>query len=599
MQKPNWMFQPSPKMGGATGEAFVNTLFGVGLKPAAILAREAIQNSVDAQEGDEKVRVHFRRVTLTGKEKERFVAALALNQEFAGRGKVLEFQRGNCVATIKDASEPLHLLYIEDFNTHGLFGDPHHPKSHFHRLLLSLGDGAKSRNAEGSGGSYGYGKSVYLANSRIHTIVAYSAFDPKKDESKRDARLMGCGYFNSHEHGGKQYSGRAWFGLESKKDADVVDPLQDQSAHELAEALGFTSRQKGKHGTSLLIIDCPVDCDELRTSIEEWWWPRLIDESLGLDIVIQEQSSTVVPPKPRARPDLKPFIHCFEMAIGRGTATGKHDKTDRLYRLEDRELGNFGYTVLDEKQLIDPALQEKVNSVALIRSPLMVVAYLEVGGALPLPCAGAFVADPGVDQALKISEPAAHDKWDPNSARLNNLPESDRKVVDSVIKRLKAGLRRFANEAAPPNPKQEARLKSLERLLGTLFRPPAGGSGGGGYKADPIEIKFVEPPHAVPDENGLCTKGSFQLALSDEADEESLEAWLRVECLVVEDEGGSDEDRLELSVKSKDIELEPDKNDPTRGRFTIEKGERPLFVFRTQPYQADWSTRVRVHVEEE
>lgn len=599
MGKPNWLFQQSPKMGGATGEAFVNTLFGVGLKPAAILAREAIQNSVDAKVGEDKVRVHFRRVILKGAEKQRFVAALALNEEFSGRGKALEFQRGNCVESLDKAAEPLNLLFIEDFNTHGLYGDPHHSKSHFYRLLLSLGDGAKSRDRDGSGGSYGYGKSVYLANSRVHTIVAYSAFDPSKNPNKNDACLMGCGYFNAHEHKGKQYSGRAWFGLEVKGDADVVDPLKNEGAHRLAEQLGFTPRTDGQHGTSLLIVDCPVDCDELRASIEEWWWPRLIDESLGLDILLQEQDKAVPPPKPRARADLKPFIHCFEMAVGRGVPTGKHDKADQLNRLEDRELGQYGYTVIDEKQLADPLLVEKQNSVALIRAPMMVVAYMNVGGALPLTCAGAFLANPGIDLALKISEPAAHDKWDPNSARLNNLSMFDRQVVDTVIKRLKHGLRRFANEAAPPNPKQETRLKSLERLLGALFKPPTGGGTSQGQAADPIEIKFTEPPHVVASGDGLSTKGSFQLALAEDADKDAIEAWLKVECLLVEDEGGSDEDPVPLTVTSTNIEMAQDKNDPSRRRIRIEKGEKGLFSFKSDSYRSDWSTRVRVHVEEE
>jgi hypothetical protein len=598
MSKPNWTFQPTPKMGGATGEAFVNTLLGTGMKTASILAREAIQNSADAQEGDEKVRVQFRRVTLTGKAKRKFVTSLALDQEFVGRKKVLELQQQNCIASMDEPDAPLHLLYIEDFNTHGLFGNPHDPESHFFRLLLSLGDGAKARDREGSGGSYGYGKSVYSANSRIHTIVAYSAFDSKKDPDKHFARLMGCGYFNAHKHGAQCYTGRAWFGFQSKKEADVVEPLHDDAAHELAEELGFTVRTRRQSGTSLLLVDCPVDCEELRSSIEEWWWPRMLDDSLGLDIVLQEQDQLVPPPRPRSRPDLKPFIHCFEMAVGRTTPAGKHDKADSLNRLEERELGRYGYTVPSEKDLNDPALQEKQNTIALIRSPRMVVAYLDVGGALPLPCAGAFVADLGIDRPLKISEPAAHDKWDPNSSRLSNLAPAERQVVDAVVKRLKSGMRRFANDAAPPNAKQDVRLKSLERLLGSLFRPPTGGGGGGGHPADPIMIKFIEQPHVVPDGDGLSTKGTFQLAIADDAEKRDMEAWLRVECLLVEDEGGSQEDPLTLAISSKDVELEADKTDPSRHRFKIEKGARPVFSFRSEKYRADWSTRLRVHVEE-
>jgi hypothetical protein len=82
MKKPSWTFQRTPAMGGATGEAFVNTLFGTGMKSAAVLAREVIQNSVDAAADSKKVKLTFRRVTLTGKEKRAFVKSLGLDTEF-------------------------------------------------------------------------------------------------------------------------------------------------------------------------------------------------------------------------------------------------------------------------------------------------------------------------------------------------------------------------------------------------------------------------------------------------------------------------------------------------------------------------------------
>ena len=106
-------------MGGATGEAFVNTLYGTGMKPAVVLAREAIQNSVDATHSGshDKVKVIFRRVSLTGKLKSAFIKSLALDTEFVSRKKELEIQKGNCIDSLKDADEPLRLLYIEDFGT--------------------------------------------------------------------------------------------------------------------------------------------------------------------------------------------------------------------------------------------------------------------------------------------------------------------------------------------------------------------------------------------------------------------------------------------------------------------------------------------------
>src|SRR5690349_15575962 len=127
MTKPQWTLERVPKMGGATGEAFVNTLQGTGMTPASVLAREAIQNSADAwrQASAEKVKVHFRRVSLVGQAKSNFIKNLGLNTEFASRKKLVGFQHGHALDSIKKPDEPLRLLYVEDFGTHGLYGNPH------------------------------------------------------------------------------------------------------------------------------------------------------------------------------------------------------------------------------------------------------------------------------------------------------------------------------------------------------------------------------------------------------------------------------------------------------------------------------------------
>jgi hypothetical protein len=41
--RPNWVFELTSPMGGASGEAFANTLASSGMPPAAVLARESIQ----------------------------------------------------------------------------------------------------------------------------------------------------------------------------------------------------------------------------------------------------------------------------------------------------------------------------------------------------------------------------------------------------------------------------------------------------------------------------------------------------------------------------------------------------------------------------
>lgn len=395
----SWVFQPTSPMGGATGEAFSNVLHATGMATSAVLAREAIQNSVDAidTDGADKVKVVFRRTSFTGTLKKQFVKELDLQGEFRGRKDLLGLQQGNCIERVDRVEAPLEVLYIEDHGTHGLFGDPHSSQSHFHRLLLSLGDGSKAREGGSTGGSYGYGKSVYSANSRVRTIVAYSVFDPRPDDKGHHARLMGCSYFKSHVIAGREFTGRAWFGDPKRSTEEKVFPFEDEAAHRVAEGLGFMRRERHQTGTSILIVDCPVGVEQLRHSIEEWWWPRIIED--GLDVQIREDDQVVSPPRPRSRPDLVPFIHCFEMAIGRSIPTGRHDRTNKFKSLNGVPLGNYGFTIVKREDDTDEDVQKKLNRVALIRTPRMVVAYMDVG-TLALPCMGVCMAAEEVDHAL-------------------------------------------------------------------------------------------------------------------------------------------------------------------------------------------------------
>ena len=75
MDQAAWTFEKTPPMGGATGEAFYNTLAGTGMAPVAVLARESTQNSVDAWDPriQSKPKIVFRRVVLTDSDKAVFV----------------------------------------------------------------------------------------------------------------------------------------------------------------------------------------------------------------------------------------------------------------------------------------------------------------------------------------------------------------------------------------------------------------------------------------------------------------------------------------------------------------------------------------------
>src|SRR5690349_21393461 len=126
-----WHFEESDPMGGAAGEAYANPLKSQGMHPEHLLAREAIQNSVDASLGNQKVLVRFRSKALTSTAKMHFIDATGLN-EIAVRLPELDLQSQNCLETLDKPRKRIPLLYVEDYNAEGLSGDPHDKRSNFH-----------------------------------------------------------------------------------------------------------------------------------------------------------------------------------------------------------------------------------------------------------------------------------------------------------------------------------------------------------------------------------------------------------------------------------------------------------------------------------
>ena len=406
----DWVFENNPPMGGATGEAFTNTLASSGMAPASVLAREAIQNSVDAKAaGGEKVRVDFVAQSITGKEKAAFVAASGLGR-IAGRADRLGFKEPNCVADLSNAKKPLNLLFVDDHNTTGLAGDPADSESKFSRFLLSLGDGGKEHSEHGTGGSYGFGKSVYSSNSGILTIFAYSR--TTDGEGAPLSLLFGCGYYRKHKHDDAGFTGRAWFGhdvTDTHANAhQIVAPMRGAEADAMAVKLGFAERGEDDLGTSVLIVDAKVETADILSGVEDWWWPRLLSNLL--DVRVVDAAGGIAFPRPRKRNDLKPFLEAFETATGKSPGDNKRTFQKALNKSEGTATGTCGFVVLeqdDKEKLFVP--EDRIDTVALIRTPLMVVAYHRQWTLGNPAMAGAFFADDAIDDILRAAEPPAHD----------------------------------------------------------------------------------------------------------------------------------------------------------------------------------------------
>lgn len=585
-----WVFENNPPMGGATGEAFTNTLASSGMSPASVLAREAIQNSVDARaKGEQKVRIEFVGKSLSGKDKTAFIEAAGLDC-VASRADKLGFKEPNCIGDLSRGRVPLNLLYIDDYNTTGLEGDPEDSDSKFFRFLLSLGDGGKEHTEHGTGGSYGFGKSVYSSNSAILTIYAYSR--TLDGSGNPTSILFGCGYYRKHKHDGSGFTGRAWFGLNATEPGthaqQVVKPLRDADADALAAKLGFAPRDDDELGTSVLIIDSMVDADGILRGVEDWWWPRLI--SGLLDVRVVDATGTPAYPRPRMREDLRPFLEAFDTAIGKAPADGKRTFLKSFNRLEDSSVGACGFVVVAQGENGSlPVPDDRLDSVALIRGPLMVVAYHRQWNIGTPALAGAFVADDDIDDVLRAAEPPAHDRWDRDARRLQDQSGYNRRVVNRVLDSIRRAWKQCQGSAAPPPPPRPKRLTLLERTLANFLSPSKKGTSTGPEPSPtPIHLTYDVPPQAFAVGAELQLKAAFSVKLKADENLDGLKARLRVTCPVIED--GAAGESLNVAVQA-NVALEDDDEYPGWKTFELSHSEIVRFHCQTDAYSPLWTVR--------
>lgn len=417
-----WVFQRTDPMGGASGEAYSNLFESIGMHRAGVLVREAIQNAVDERQEGAKALVRFRFGNLLGEAKTAFVVSSQLQSLTVRRGE-LGLSGLEWLDRRRNPEVPLNLLFVEDFHTTGLEGKPHDSTSKFYRLLLSVGDSGKAHDAHNTGGSYGFGKAALSSNSEIKTIVVYSRYrDP---DGNQHTRLFACGYFKSHQIGKDEYNGRAWFGhnmTPGQITGQIVDPLEDNEADTLAAELGFEIRPAHELGTSILIVDTTLDAEAVKAAVEEWWWPRIIDGELDVEIIAPDGTRYI--PRPKSRPDLQPFIATYDIAKGTNPDPKPKQEMKREFnRYNGVALGTCALKVVDLPAEDEPATipEDRIDTVALVRGLGMVVRYYQDWPSGMPALVGVFVASDELDDALKFSEPMTHDKWDPMSSRLRRV----------------------------------------------------------------------------------------------------------------------------------------------------------------------------------
>lgn len=594
-----------------------HALGGARLPSESRLAREVIQNSVDATLKDKKTSVLIWNKTLSGKEVLTFRELIGFkdsNSPFA-RLESLGLQAENAYAQMRTTgkSPSFSVTIIEDRNTCGLCYDEAEGKDRFDELCLSYGQDATAAAAE-RGGSYGFGKGVYEEASDCDTFIVYSVYKPNPNSPSdpgSHARLFGCATFNGHTVGGTKYKGRALFGVYRRMLGQTeCRPVLDDEAHEMAQKLGFLKRKPDEYGTSIMIVGSTIKMDALRAAVEDYWWPRIYANQLSVDL--WDDDAEVKPPEPREREDLKPYLKCYSLIEEKI----EPDKDEKMITLQaaSGSTGRPGRLALKALPQTDEDSEDDAESdtyldstVALIRSgPKMVVEYLEPGGRSSANFVGVFVSHPDVDQELHLSEPPAHDSWNPNSPRLFEAYAEDpermkaaQATVESILNRIKSRSRAFRRSLVPAEPPQVvAGARTLQNLLARVMstsrrgpgvRPPP-------PSANPFSLRINEGRR---DSDGHSKVTAIvEIELNDSAPADTAEVVMAVEPYLVMDDDMKKDSTGIIELQSASVDgTQADIQDGCKILLTVAKGKKVRVAVESAMYERDQYAGLDVGIE--
>ena len=521
-----------------------HSLGGTKLPSESRLAREVIQNSVDATLPNMKTSVLIWNKVLSGEEVRDFRSLIGFGSTISPFDRLdqLGLSVGNAYKQMMSggSSPSFSVTIIEDRNTCGLSYDESDGKDRFDELCLSYGQDATTATAE-RGGSYGFGKGVYEAASNANTFIVYSVYkpSPKASDPGSHARLFACATFDGHTKGHIKYKGRALFGVYRKTHGQQTEcrPVLDDIAHETARQLGFIRRAPDEYGTSIMIIGSTIDIEALRTSIEDYWWPRLYSNQLSVEL--WENNDEVSPPEPKKREDLKPYLRCYSLIEEKITPADG----EKLIKLQSQpgstakpgQLALKPLAQVDEDPVDDVESDTHLEStVALIRSgPKMVVDYLDPGGRNVAKFAGVFLSHHDVERELHLSEPPAHDSWEPNSPRLVEAFAEDpakmhaaQSTVESILQKIKTRTREFRRNLVPTHPPQiMTGTRTLQNILAKIM---TASNAGGSPPAPPVtassslfKLRIREGRSNI---DGLSkVTASIDISLSDDVETDSVD----------------------------------------------------------------------------
>lgn len=353
------------------------------------LAREIIQNSLDARL-DDKVPVtvtfgveQFSKDRFPGKDQFENILEQAMDY-WKDDSKAIRFLSDALVVL---RSESISVMKVSDYNTTGLWGDDENKKAPWYNLVKSRGASSK---LAGEGGYFGIGKGAPFASSELRTV-----FYSTKSQKDSKSRFIGIAEIVSFRDGEDIKSGNGSYGYPKQK--TVMDPVKMPDD-------GFWRRE---FGLDLYITGYNTKNnwkDSLILSVLRNFWYAIYNGDLLVSVDDVELTSSNLetylnkyflsePFRDYIEPIGNP--HSYYQAVNKG-------------KVFEETLPHLG----DVKLYFKP-IEEPLNHIAMIRGSHMIIYSKRFQ--FPAPFAGVFVCDdPKGNEELRLMEPPAHDKWDPD-----------------------------------------------------------------------------------------------------------------------------------------------------------------------------------------
>lgn len=449
--------EPFSHAGGIDGDGATRLLGRPPIEPLPLLIREAVQNSWDAR-ANKVNQVGFRVDLLNLSPQQR---SILRSEVFA---QVPE--RHESLRRWLDLQAGQRILWLSDRGTVGLRGPTRanvideKGERNFADLVRNLG---RDQSLVPGGGTYGYGKSSLFRTSQCKTVVFFTRI---RTSTGHQYRLMIGSWIGrlvvSIRGRSVPHTGRMWWGRRSPD--GIVDPILDEEARFLANALEAPSFGDNETGTSIGVLD-PDLSDFSETEAIRWiissllWncWPKLVDLGRGSEMTFKvvHDGRDVPIPSIEQLPPLSGYAKALKLAVDAGdshlapmklAATVRHGN----YRVDlgrlaivtiqksNRPAALAAPTTESGEDHQHPIMNGASHHVALMRKPKLVVKYLATD-ALPddqQEYCGVFLSDPEQERHFADAEPPSHDDWRPellmDPRGRSCVTVADRKIKEQV-----------------------------------------------------------------------------------------------------------------------------------------------------------------------